>query len=78
MVQWVLRNCRTRIFTDNAIYTDVKMHYDKLIDEGNDPVHDSEPLKEYMNNWDGQQFIDDMQLSGNEAVLEIGVGTGRL
>ena len=37
---------------DTAIYTDVKTHYDK--------------------------FIDDMQLSGNEAVLEIGVGTGRL
>ena len=63
---------------DTAIYTDVKTHYDKLVDEGNDPVHDSEPLKKYMDNWDGQQFIDDMQLSGNEAVMEIGVGTGRL
>lgn len=31
-----------------------------------------------MDKWDGQQFIDDLQLSGNEAVLEIGVGTGRL
>ena len=63
---------------DNAIYTDVRTHYDKLVDEGNDPVHDSEPLKKYMDKWDGQQFIDDLQLSGNEAVLEIGVGTGRL
>lgn len=63
---------------DNATYTDVTSHYDKLIDEGNDPVHDSEPLKRYMDKWDGQQFIDDLQLSGNEAVLEIGVGTGRL
>ena len=63
---------------DNVTYTDVRTHYDKLIDEGNDPVHDSELLKKYMNKWDGQQFIDDLQLSGNEAVLEIGVGTGRL
>ena len=63
---------------NNAMYTDVKTHYDKLIDEGNDPVHDSEPLKKYMDKWDGQLFIDDMQLSGKEAVLEIGVGTGRL
>ena len=64
---------------DNTyIFTDVKTHYDKLIDEGNDPVHDSEPLKKYMDNWDGQQFIDDMQISGNDTVLEIGVGTGRL
>ena len=63
---------------NNAIYTDVRTHYDKLIDEGNDPVYDSEPLKKYMDNWDGQRFIDDMQLSGKETVLEIGVGTGRL
>ena len=63
---------------DNAIYTDIRTHYDKLIDEGNDPVHDCESLKKYMDNWDGQQFIDDMQLSGKETVLEIGVGTGRL
>ena len=31
-----------------------------------------------MDKWDGTQFIEDMQLSGNETVLEIGVGTGRL
>ncbi|MCH5191904.1 MAG: class I SAM-dependent methyltransferase [Oscillospiraceae bacterium] len=60
------------------IYTDVKTHYDKLIAEGNDPIHDSESLKLYMDKWDGPQFIEDMQLSGNETVLEIGVGTGRL
>ena len=60
------------------IYTDVKTHYDKLIEEGNDPIHDSESLKLYMDKWDGTQFIEDMQLSGNETVLEIGVGTGRL
>lgn len=64
-------------FICNA-YTDVKTHYDKLIDEGNDPVHDIEPLKQYMDQWDGKLFIENMQLSGSESVLEIGVGTGRL
>ena len=53
-------------------------HYDLLIEERNDPVHDSEPLKEYMDKWDGQKFIDKMQLNKNKSVLEIGVGTGRL
>ncbi|MEG2634122.1 MAG: GNAT family N-acetyltransferase, partial [Oscillospiraceae bacterium] len=33
-------------------------HYNTLIDENNDPVHDPEPLREYMNKWDGQEFID--------------------
>ena len=31
-----------------------------------------------MNKWDGQVFIDKMQLDENKTVLEIGVGTGRL
>lgn len=53
-------------------------HYDRLIDENNDSVHDPEPLKEYMDKWDGQKFIDKMQLNKNKSVLEIGVGTGRL
>ena len=53
-------------------------HYDLLIVENNDPVHDPEPLKEYMDKWDGQKFIDKMQLNKNKSVLEIGVGTGRL
>lgn len=57
---------------------DVVKHYDALIDENNDPVFDPEPLKEYMDNWDGQKFIDEMMLAPNKAVLEIGVGTGRL
>ncbi len=54
------------------------LHYDMLVDEGNDPVHDPEPLKAYMDGWDGQDFIDKMELDGTESVLEIGVGTGRL
>ncbi len=56
----------------------VAKHYDILINEGNDPVHDPEPLKAYMDKWDGQVFIDKMQLSKDKNVLEIGVGTGRL
>lgn len=53
-------------------------HYDILIDENNDPVHDSQPLKAYMDKWDGQGFINKMELNAEKSVLEIGVGTGRL
>ena len=53
-------------------------HYDLLIDENNDPVHDPKPLQDYMNKWDGQEFIGQMQLNSSKSVLEIGVGTGRL
>lgn len=58
--------------------TDTARHYDILIDENNDPVHDPKPLREYMDRWDGSQFIDKMQLNQSKTVLEIGVGTGRL
>ena len=57
---------------------EVLRHYDLLIDEKNDPVHDPVPLKEYMDKWDGQSFIDCMELDQTKSVLEIGVGTGRL
>lgn len=53
-------------------------HYDLLIDTNNDPVHDPKPLRDYMDKWDGQAFIDSMELDKNKSVLEIGVGTGRL
>ena len=53
-------------------------HYDLLIGENNDPVHDPKPLRDYMDKWDGQAFIDKMELDKNKSVLEIGVGTGRL
>lgn len=53
-------------------------HYDKLIEEDNDPVHDPKPLKDYMEKWDGPRFFDSMQLDKSKSVLEIGVGTGRL
>ena len=57
---------------------DVIEHYNLLVNEGNDPVFDSEALCEYMNKWDGLRFIDSMQLGKAKSVLEIGVGTGRL
>lgn len=57
---------------------EVIMHYDMLIDENNDPARDPEPLRKYMDKWDGQRFIDAMELDMTKSVLEIGVGTGRL
>ena len=57
---------------------DVITHYDLLIDEDNDPFYDPPELKEYMNKWDGQVFIDTLQLDENKEVLEIGLGTGRI
>lgn len=62
----------------NSINDDVIQHYNLLIDESNDPVHDSKPLRDYMDKWDGQAFIDSMELDKNKSVLEMGVGTGRL
>ncbi|BCN30901.1 class I SAM-dependent methyltransferase [Anaeromicropila herbilytica] len=59
-------------------YVSVEKHYDMLIDEGNDPVYDSLPLKEYMDKSDGQYFIQCLSLTPTKNVLEIGVGTGRL
>ena len=66
------------IFGGAIMTNDVILHYDNLIDENNDPVNDPQPLKEYMDKWDGQLFIDKMQLDSNKTVLEIGVGTGRI
>lgn len=56
----------------------ISNYYDILIDENNDPVHDPKPLRDYMDKWDGQAFIDEMKLNKSKTVLEIGVGTGRL
>lgn len=57
---------------------DMVCHYDKLIDENNDPVHDPEPLKAYMDKWDGNEFLSSLKLNKQSSVLEICVGTGRL
>ncbi len=56
----------------------ITYHYDLLIDENNDPVYDSEELKSYMDEYDGESFIKSLKLSKVKTVLEIGVGTGRL
>lgn len=53
-------------------------HYEHLIDENNDPVRDPEILKMHMDKWDGQPFIDALELSKDKVVLEIGIGTGRI
>ncbi len=70
----------TKEFSDIRRYfcklSAVSKHYDMLIDENNDPVRDPEPLREYMDKWDGRQFIDSLQLTKRKSVLEIGVGTG--
>ena len=72
----------TKVESDTKRYVcvceSVTHHYDLLIDENNDPVHDPKPLQDYMDKWDGQAFIDSMELDKNKSVLEIGVGTGRL
>ena len=57
---------------------DVINHYDLLIDEDNDPFRDPPVLQEYMSRWDGERFIEALELTGNKKVLEIGIGTGRL
>lgn len=57
---------------------DVRRHYDLLIDENNDPVHDPPELQAYMDLWDGESFLQALALDGTQSVLEIGVGTGRL
>lgn len=53
-------------------------YYDALIDINNDPVRDSEVLRIYMDKWDGQEFVDALELDTTKSVLEIGIGTGRL
>ena len=53
-------------------------HYDKLIDENNDPVLDPPFLQKYMDKWDGKIFIEQLQLDNHKSILEVGVGTGRL
>ena len=57
---------------------DVRTHYDLLIDEDNDPYRDPPALQAYMDNWDGQPFLDALELNRDKSVLEIGIGTGRL
>lgn len=78
----ILRVDGTKTLKENIhqiwTYINISNHYDSLIDENNDPVHDPMPLKEYMDQWDGEAFIDTLQVTPDKSVLEIGVGTGRL
>lgn len=53
-------------------------HYDKLIDMNNDPVQDADILRAHMDKWDGEYFLDALELSEEKVVLEIGIGTGRI
>ena len=69
---------RIKMIVRRMNMNDIARHYDKLIENNQDPVHDPEPLKAYMDKWDGQGFIDRMKLDKTKSVLEIGVGTGRL
>jgi len=64
--------------SERAYRADVKLHYDRLIDEENDPFRDPPALREYMDRWDGKPFLDALKLQKTKTVLEIGVGTGRL
>ena len=57
---------------------DLIVHYNKLIDENNDPARDPKPLRDYMDKWDGEKFVESMQLDKSKSALEIGIGTGRL
>ncbi len=57
---------------------DIIEHYDKLIDENNDPTRDPKHLRDYMDKWDGKIFVESLQLDKSKSILEIGVGTGRL
>lgn len=61
-----------------CVCENIVRHYDLLVKENNDPVRDPQPLREYMDKWDGQEFIDEMELDKAKSVLEVGVGTGRL
>lgn len=71
--------CPSKVFAETADKQfSIVSHYNTLIDENNDPVHDPKPLRDYMDKWDGPEFIEKMCLDEDKSVLEVGVGTGRL
>jgi len=74
----LIKNGVEAIHMELQLFSTIQYHYDSLIDENNDPARDPKPLQEYMDKWDGQAFIYELQLSFDKTVLEIGVGTGRL
>ena len=66
------------IKTTEVYVVDVISHYDLLIEEHNDPFRDPPALQEYMCKWDGEPFLEALELAKDKSVLEIGVGTGRI
>ena len=58
-------------------FIDIESHYDLLIDEGDDPVHDPPKLKEYMDRYDGKTFFDALGDVKGQRILEIGIGNLR-
>ena len=48
---------------------DAKTHYDLLVDENNDSFRDPPVLQKYMESWDGQVFLDLMELDQSKTVL---------
>lgn len=59
-------------------FVSAREHYDLLVSEGDDPVLDPPELSAYMDGWDGEAFLNALDLTPDCRVLEIGVGTGRL
>ncbi len=66
------------VYEKDEMTNEVIHHYDWLVAEGNDPFCDPPALQEHMDKWDGAEFMQALALKGSEAVLEIGVGTGRI
>lgn len=50
---------------------DTATHYDLLIEENNDPFRDPPALQEYMCRWDGEQFLEALQLAKNKEILDL-------
>ena len=44
-------------------------HYDKLAEYGNDPVLDLPTLQAYMDNWDGTDFLNLLDMNKAQSVL---------
>lgn len=57
---------------------EIALHYNRLIDENDDPVCDPPALRAHMDKWDGKIFLSALQADKRKSALEIGVGTGRL
>lgn len=75
---WYNPFCETNGRENDAMIDEIIRHYDALANSGNDPVSDPPELCAYMDKWDGRTFLDMLELSPIQSVLEIGCGTGRL